>query len=168
MDASEPAVVHPAVSSAGDIMSAPAITVTDTATRTEIADALTRYRISAVPVLDEAGQVVGLVSEHDLLAKPGGVARDLMTTAVVTVTEDTPVEDIRHLLIDRRIRRVPVLRGGDLVGVVSRGDVVATMATEWVCQTCGEPVRGADPPERCPKCHAGVERFVRQEQPPGA
>lgn len=168
MDSSEPAVVHPAVSSAGDIMSTPAITVAAAASRTDIADTLTRHRISAVPVLDEAGQVVGLVSEHDLLAKPGPTAGELMTTTVISVTEDTPVEDIRHLLIDRRIRRVPVLRGGALVGVVSRGDVVATMATEWVCQACGEPVRGADPPEQCPKCHAGVERFVRQEQPPGA
>jgi CBS domain-containing protein len=168
MDASEPAVVRPAVSSAGDIMSAPAITVPATATRTEIADTLTRHRISAVPVLDESGQVLGLVSEHDLLAKTGAVADELMTTAVITVSEDTPIEDIRHLLIDRRIRRVPVLRGGELAGVVSRGDVVATMATEWVCQTCGEPVRGADPPQRCPKCHAGSDRFVRQEQPPGA
>ena len=168
MDASEPAVVYPALSSVGDIMSAPAITVSATATRSDIADTLTKYRVSGVPVLDESGQVVGLVSEHDLLAKSGGGARELMTTAVVSVTEDTPVEDIRYLLIDRRIRRVPVLRGGDLVGVVSRGDVVATMASEWVCQACGEPARGPDPPERCPKCHAAAAQFVRQEQPPGA
>ncbi|HET8561453.1 MAG TPA: CBS domain-containing protein [Marmoricola sp.] len=168
MDSSEPTVVHPTVSSAGDIMSSPAVTVAATAGRTDIADTLTQRRISAVPVLDDSGQVVGLVSEHDLLAKPGLTAAELMTTTVISVTEDTPVDDIRHLLIDRRIRRVPVLRGGVLVGVVSRGDVVATMATEWVCQVCGEPVRGADPPEQCLKCHAGGDRFVRQEQPPGA
>ena len=155
MDAGDPAVVHPAVSCAGDIMSAPAITVPAASTRTAIADTLTRHRISAVPVVGDSGQVVGLVSEHDLLAKSGDVAGELMTTAVISVTEDTAIEDIRHLLIDRRIRRVPVLRGGEIVGVVSRGDVVATMATEWVCQACGEPARGA-------------ERFVRQEQPPGA
>lgn len=168
MEAGDPAVVHPAVSSAGDIMSAPAITVPVGSSRTSIADTLTRHRISAVPVVDDSGQVVGLVSEHDLLAKSGDRAEELMTTAVVSVTEDTAIEDIRHLLVDRRIRRVPVTRGGELVGVVSRGDVVATMATEWVCQACGEPTRGAEPPERCPKCHAGADRFVRQEQPPGA
>lgn len=149
-------------------MSTPVISVPVDATRTVIANALTSHRISAVPVIDESGQVVGLVSEHDLLAKAGELATDLMTTAVLTVTEDTAVEDIRHLLVDRHIRRVPVLRGGELVGVVSRGDVVATMAMEWVCQVCGESARGAEPPERCPKCHAGADRFIRQEQPPGA
>ena len=87
--------------------------------------------------------MIGLVSEFDLLAKPGGTAADVMTTAVISVSEDTDVEDVRHLLIDRRIRRVPVLRGGRLVGIVSRGDVVALLATEWVCQVCGESVRGA-------------------------
>jgi CBS domain-containing protein len=168
MDAVDPVVIHPAVRSAGDIMSAPAITVPADSTRTTIADTLTRHRISAVPVVDDSGQVLGLVSEHDLLAKPGDVASELMTTAVISVTEGTPIEDIRHLLIDRRIRRVPVLRGGELVGVVSRGDVVATMATEWVCDVCGEAVRGPEPPAACPKCHSGPERFTHQEQPPGA
>lgn len=168
MDPGQPTVVQQAVLVAADIMTAPAITVPATANRTDIAGTLTRHGISAVPVLDESGGVVGLVSEHDLLAKQGDLAEDLMTTSVVSVTEDTAIEDVRHLLIERRIRRVPVLRGGDLVGVVSRGDVVATMATEWVCQTCGEPARGAEPPERCSKCHAAAAQFVRQEQPPGA
>jgi CBS domain-containing protein len=168
MDVNQHAAVHQAARSAGDIMSAPVITVSSVASRADVVDTLTRHRISAVLVVDESGQVVGLLSEHDVLAKSGSSASELMTTAVISVTEDTPVEDIRHLLVDRRIRRVPVLRGGALVGVVSRGDVVATMATEWVCQVCGESARGADPPQRCPKCHAGADRFVRQEQPPGA
>jgi CBS domain-containing protein len=168
MEPSDPAVVNAAPSSAGDIMSSPPITVPVGSSRTHIADVLTQHRISAAPVLDDAGQVVGLVSEHDLLAKPGQVAEELMTTAVISVSEDTPVADIRHLLIDRRIRRVPVLRGAELVGVVSRGDVVATMATEWVCSACGESVRGPEPPAACPKCHSGPERFTHQEQPPGA
>lgn len=160
--------VQPAVSCAREIMSTPVITVTAAASRADIADTLTAHRISAVPVVDDRGHVVGLASEHDLLAKSGDVASELMTTAVISVTEDTAIEDIRHLLLDRRIRRVPVLRGAELVGVVSRGDVVGTMATEWVCQVCGEPVRGAEAPERCPKCRADADAFVRQEQPPGA
>jgi CBS-domain-containing membrane protein len=168
MGATEPGMVHHAANAAGDIMSSPAITVRPTTSRSAIVDILTRHHISAVPVVDDAGRVVGLVSEHDLLAKGGSDATELMTTAVVTVSVDSSVEDIRHLLVDRRIRRVPVLRHGQLVGVVSRGDVVATMATEWVCQVCGEPVRGQEPPESCPKCYNGPDRFVRQEQPPGA
>jgi CBS-domain-containing membrane protein len=168
MDVTGRTAIHSPARSAGDIMSAQAITVPPEATRTQVADKLTRHRISGVPVVDQAGRVLGLVSEHDLLAKSGDDATELMTTSVISVSVDSLLEDVRHLLFDRRIRRVPVLREGRLVGVVSRGDVVATMATEWVCEVCGEPVRGAAPPESCPKCHSGPERFVHQEQPPGA
>lgn len=148
-------------------MTAPVVTVRgDTAVR-EIADALRRHRITGVPVVDDEGGVVGLVSEYDLLAKSGAVARDVMTTAVVSVTEDTSLDDVRHLLVERRIRRVPVLSGGRLVGIISRADVVVLMATEWVCEVCGESVRAEEPPESCPKCLSGSERFVLQEQPPG-
>jgi CBS domain-containing protein len=161
-------VSSPAVTTAGDIMRSPAITVRPDASRKHIAVTLTEHRISAAPVVDDSGAVLGLVSEYDLLAKPGDDASALMTTAVITVSADSPVEDISHLLVERRIRRVPVLRGGELVGSVSRRDVIARMATEWVCQVCGEPVRGERPPAECPRCHAGSERFVLQEQPPGA
>lgn len=153
---------------AGEIMTSPVITVPAHATRAQIAETLTHHQISAAPVVDDAGGVLGLVSEHDLLAKSGVDASELMTTAVISVSPDCPVSDIRHLLVERRIRRVPVLNGGQLVGVVSRRDVIATMATEWVCQACGESVRAEQPPGACPKCHAGRDRFVLQEQPPGA
>lgn len=157
------------VTRVAEIMTAPVVTVEVDRPAGEIADLLRRHRISAVPVVDQAGGVVGLVSEYDLLAKRGAVARELMTTAVVSVTEDTSIEDVRHLLVDRRIGRVPVLAGGRLVGIVSRGDVVALLATEWVCEVCGEPVRGERPPATCPRClGGGEERFSLQEQLPGA
>ena len=139
-----------------------------------IAALLRDNRISGVPVVAADGAVVGLVSEYDLLAREGETAGEVMTGPVITVTEDTDVEDVRHLLDERRSRRVPVLsaeaRGGGqrLAGIVSRGDVVALLTAEWVCEVCGEPVRGEAPPDACPKCHSGPDRFVHQEQPPGA
>jgi CBS domain-containing protein len=148
-------------------MTTPVVTVSPETPTGAIAEALRRHRISAVPVVDEAGAVVGLVSEYDLLATVGRTAREVMTTAVISVTEDTDIADVRHLLVDRRIRRVPVLAGGRLVGIVSRADVIALMATEWVCEVCGEPVRSERPPDACPKCLGGRERFALQEQPPG-
>jgi CBS-domain-containing membrane protein len=148
-------------------MSSPVITVPPEATSGQISDLLTQHGISAVPVVDGAGSVLGLVSEFDLLAKVGGTAGELMTTAVITVSDTTPVEDVRHLLIERRIRRVPVLRAGRLVGIASRRDVIALLATEWVCPVCGESVRGAERPAVCPKCHGAGDRFDLQEQPPG-
>lgn len=164
----EPGVAAPAiVTQVREIMTSPVVTVAVDTPTGQIAEVLGRHRISAVPVVDEAGAVVGLVSQYDLLAKVGAVARQVMTTAVVSVTEGTSVEDVRHLLVDRRFGRVPVLAGGRLVGIVSRSDVVALLVTEWVCGVCGEPVRGEHPPETCPKCHGGHEGFTLQEQPPG-
>jgi CBS domain-containing protein len=151
---------------ARDIMTSPVVSVPVGTTTGQIAETLHRHRISAVPVVDGSGSVVGLVSEFDLLSRAGALAEDVMTTAVVSVTPETGVDDVRHLLVDRKFRRVPVLDGGELVGIVSRGDVVALMATEWVCEVCGESVRSATPPEHCPKCNA-TGRFALQEQLPG-
>jgi CBS domain-containing protein len=157
-----------APSTAGDIMTSPVITVDPDAAIQQVARTLTRNRITAAPVVSAAGALLGIVSEFDLLGKAGATAREVMTTAVVSVSADAPVEDIRHLLIDRRIRRVPVLAEGHLVGIVSLHDVLAMMATEWACRVCGEAVRGEHPPSRCPRCHAAGEQFELQEQPPGA
>jgi rubrerythrin len=90
-----------------------------------------------------------------------------MTASVISVSEDTDVDDVRHLLVERRIRRVPVISGQRLAGIVSRGDVVALLTTEWVCQVCGEAARGQHPPARCPRCHAGADRFILQDASPG-
>lgn len=149
-------------------MSAPVVTVAPDDSVGEVAETLRRNAISAAPVIDDAGAVVGLVSEYDLLAKPGDFARDVMTSSVISVSTDTAVGDVRHLLTELRIGRVPVLTRGRLVGIVSRGDMVALLATEWVCGVCGEPVRGDHPPDRCPRCDCGSERFALQEQPPGS
>ena len=150
-----------------EIMSAPVVSAQKEMPIREVAELLAQHRISAVPVIDGAGAVVGVVSEYDLLAKPGKVAADIMSSSVISVSEDTDVEDVRILLIDRRIHRVPVLSGQELVGIVSRGDIVALMAMEWICEVCGEAVRGERPPPRCPKCEAPGARFHFQEQLPG-
>jgi len=63
---------------------------------------------------------------------------------------------------------VPVLAGAVLVGIVSRSDVIALLVTEWVCEVCGESVRGQHPPQSCPKCQAGSARFTLQDPDPGS
>ena len=150
-----------------EIMTTQVITVAEDTPVPEIASLLRENRISGVPVTGASGGVVGLVSEHDLLARTGKAARDVMTSSVISVTEDTDVDDVRHLLVERRIRRVPVMSGQRLAGIVSRGDVIALLTTEWVCEVCGEAARGQHPPPRCPKCHAGTDRFAMQDPSPG-
>lgn len=153
---------------ARDIMTAPVHTVAPDTSSPEIAALLTGNRISAAPVVDAGGALLGVVSEYDLLAKTGATAAAVMTTAVISVSVDSPIDDVRHLLIDRRVHGVPVLAAGAVVGIVTLHDVLAMLATEWVCRVCGEPVRGEHPPQRCPRCHSGGARFELQEQPPGA
>ncbi len=148
-------------------MTSPVVTVSLDSTVSEVAQLLRTHRISAVPVVGRGGALSGLVSEYDLLARSGSTAADVMTGSVISVSTGTPISDVRHLLVDRRIRRVPVVDSGELVGIVSRGDVVALLATEWVCQVCGESVRGDHPPESCPRCHSGSDRFELVEQSPG-
>jgi CBS domain-containing protein len=150
-----------------EIMTTRVITVTADTPVPVIASLLRDNRISGVPVVDSQGAVAGLVSEYDLLAREGLTAGEVMTASVISVSEDTDVDDVRHLLVERRIRRVPVLSGRRLAGIVSRGDVVALLTTEWVCQVCGEAARGQHPPARCPKCHAGPGRFILQDACPG-
>ncbi|GAA5228667.1 CBS domain-containing protein [Paeniglutamicibacter antarcticus] len=161
----ETALAHTSATAA-EIMSSPVFTVSPSTSIEEIAGILGNRRISAVPVLDESGHVVGLVSEYDVLAKPGHTAAEVMSCAVISVSADTPVSDIRALLVDQRMGRLPVIEKGRLVGIVSRRDVVALLTTEWACGKCGQPARGYEPPENCPTCGSTGD-FTLQEQYPG-
>jgi len=113
----------------------------------ELAAVLRRYRVSALPVVDDAGRVIGVVSEADLLAKealadPGVMAEvlhrkdvrkaegltagDLMTSPPVTAAPEDQVEQAARMMHFMRIKRLPVVNsGGQLVGIVSRSDVLA-------------------------------------------
>jgi CBS-domain-containing membrane protein len=137
----------------GEIMTPNVISVTEDATTREVAQVLDRHRISGLPVCDGDGHIVGVISEFDLIAKPTAhSAKDAMSRDVISVMEDTSVDEVRYLLVHRRIKRVPVLRGQKLVGIVSRADLVREIALTWVCQVCGDTERGKDPPDQCRKC----------------
>jgi len=150
-----------------EIMSAPVVCTRADAAIGDVATLLARHRISAVPVTDADGAVIGLVSEYDLLARQGKLARDIMSPGIISVNEEADVEDVRFLLIQRRIKRVPVVDGQRLVGIVSRSDLIRQMAVQWYCGICGEPVRDEHPPEQCPKCAAPAARFAQDEHLPG-
>ena len=132
-----------------EIMTRNVITVTEDTPVLEVARLLSEKRISAVPVCNPDGAVVGLVSEFDLLAREGKTARDVMSPGIISVTEDTDVEEARFLLIERRIRRVPVMSGQRMVGIVSRSDIVRELTLHWSCEACGEMTRAKAPPEQC-------------------
>ena len=149
-----------------EIMAAPVICAPADASTAEVATLLAKHRISAVPVLDGDGSVIGLVSEYDLLARQGKTARDVMSPGIISVNEEADVEDVRFLIVERKVRRVPVVSGRTLVGIVSRSDLIRQMAMQWYCDLCGEPVRGEHPPEQCPKCTSRSARFTQAQHLP--
>lgn len=145
---------------ARDVMTADVVTVGPDATVSEIAKLLLERRISAVPVVDTARHVIGIVSEGDLMRRaelgtekrPGswwlglfdvpessaveyvkshGVrAADIMTRTVSTVSEDAPLAEIANILEEKHIKRVPVIRDEGLVGIVSRANLLQGLASQ--------------------------------------
>lgn len=114
---------------AREVMSREVISVLPSTPFQGLVELLARHRISGVPVVDEGERLVGIATEADVLARSGATVADIMTREVLTVTEDTPIEDIAQVLTRNRIRRVPVVRGEKVVGIVSREDVVRAMAS---------------------------------------
>ncbi|HQW37438.1 MAG TPA: CBS domain-containing protein [Usitatibacteraceae bacterium] len=144
---------------AKDVMTSPVVTVSPEATVTEVAKLLLGRHISAAPVVDEAGHLLGIVSEGDLMRRPeagterhrswwltlisdaqdeardylkthGLHARDVMTRNVLTVDEETSLHDIASLLEKERIKRVPVVRDGKVVGIVSRANLLQALVAQ--------------------------------------
>jgi len=149
-----------------DVMTTQVVWVEHDTPFAAIAASLRQFRVSAFPVLDDDGQVIGVVSESDLLAKlaldggegrmPGMItgllhqhemekargitAEDLMTSPVATVSPDDTVEHAARLMYVRRVKRLPVIDAdGRLAGIVSRADVLAVYGRADV--EIGEEIR---------------------------
>jgi len=116
---------------ARDIMTRRVITIQPRASAQDAAQLLDHHRISGLPVVDEDSKIIGIVTEADIISKvdrEGLSVGDIMSCEVIAVEEETPVNEIAALLTERRIKRVPVVCEGKLVGIVSRGDVVHAVA----------------------------------------
>jgi CBS domain-containing protein len=150
-----------------EIMTTSVLSVPQDSTIEDAARLMARQRISGLPVVNADGALVGLVTEYDLISKTGQTVADIMSGSVISVSPDTDVEEVSHLLTNRRIRRVPVLQGDKLVGIVSRSDLVKQIAMRWVCPVCGEVLRGPEAPEQCPRCHAPKSAFTHEMMQPG-
>jgi NADH:ubiquinone reductase (H+-translocating) len=107
-----------------DVMTRDVVTVPPTLPVQAVAALLGERRLAGVPVVDDAGRVLGMISELDVMSREGATAADIMTRDVTSVTEDTDVDEVSQLFVNQRLRRVPVLAGQRLVGLVSRSDVL--------------------------------------------
>src|SRR6476620_7426151 len=148
---------------AADVMVTKVISVTPDVLVQDVAYILLSNRISAVPVVDDNGQLLGIVSEGDLMRRSEtGTGRhrpwwlamltgrdiraldyakehsrritDVMTSKVVTATPDTPLRDIATLLEKNGIKRVPIVKDGKMVGIVSRANLLQALASSRIPQ----------------------------------
>jgi CBS domain-containing protein len=144
------------VMNAADMMTSPVVTIGPEATVRDAAWTLLTHRISAVPVLDGQGRLVGILSEGDLLRRAetgtqrrrswwgmfgvgsdelaaefvkshGRKVADVMSRNVITAGEDTPAPEIARLMETHGIKRVPIVADGKLVGIVSRADFLTAL-----------------------------------------
>jgi CBS domain-containing protein len=143
---------------AHQIMTRPVITVTPETTIVEAANTMLQKHVSGLPVTDAAGKLVGIVSEGDFIRRseigtqrkrgrflkfilgPGKAATDfvhehgrkvseIMTPEPLTITEETQLEEIVELMEKNNIKRLPVVRGDKVVGIVSRANLLQTVAS---------------------------------------
>jgi CBS domain-containing protein len=143
---------------AEDVMTRNVISIDPDATVLEAARVMLQHRISGLPVIDKAGKLVGVLSEGDFLRRretqterhrsrwleflmgPGRLAAEYshshaskvseaMTTEVQTVTDVAPLEDIVDLMEHHRIKRVPVLCGDEVVGIITRSNLMRAMVS---------------------------------------
>lgn len=143
---------------ARDVMVSPVFTVKPTSSVKETAKTFLERKISAAPVVDEQGKLVGIISEGDLIHRSeAGTERqrprwlesfisnetlaaeytraharkvaDIMTRQVITAEPDRPLHEIAALLERNAIKRVPIVKDGQLVGIVSRANLVQAVAT---------------------------------------
>jgi CBS domain-containing protein len=146
---------------ARDVMVTPVITVKPYTSVKELAQILLKNHISAVPVVDDRGKLVGIVSEGDLLRRSeAGTERrrpwwlllitgeetlaqeyvkaharkvaDIMVRDVVAAAPDTSLDEIATLMERNSIKRVPIVSGGQLVGIVSRANLIQAVASKHV------------------------------------
>lgn len=114
---------------ARDLMTRDVITVSPTTSLKNLATILIKNQISGAPVVAKNGKIIGIVSEANIGAKKGRDVKAIMSKKVISLSEETPVDEIARLMTTHKISRLPVMRRDEVVGVVSRADIVNAMAT---------------------------------------
>ena len=142
---------------ASDVMTSPVISIGPETPVLQAVSIMLQRRISGLPVIDKDRHLVGMVTEGDFLRRaetgtarrrprwleflvgPGRLADEytrsharkvgeIMTTLPLTVTEDTPLEEVVTVMEKRQVKRLPVVRGEEVVGIISRANLVHALA----------------------------------------
>jgi CBS domain-containing protein len=153
-----------------DVMTRDVVSIEPDASVLQAVRLMLQHKISGLPVVDAAGNLQGILTEGDFLRRaetgterkrsrfvefllgPGRLAEDytrtsgrrvneVMTPDVYTVTEDAPLEQVVHLMERHRIKRLPVVRGGKVVGIITRANLVRAVASLALAE---HPVAASD------------------------
>jgi CBS domain-containing protein len=140
-----------------DVMTSPVVSIDPESSVLEAVRIMLQRHISGLPVIDKRGRLSGMITEGDFLRRaetgtqrrrprwlefllgPGRLAEEytrshgrkvheIMTTNAVTVTEEVPLDEVVRLMEERRIKRLPVVRGNEVIGIVSRANLVHALA----------------------------------------
>lgn len=142
---------------AAGVMTRSVVSIEPDATIMQAIRLMLQNRISGLPVVDKTGALVGVVTEGDLLRRAelgtqrrrprwlefligpglateyvhacGRKVNEVMTTSVHTVSEDTSLDEVVHIMESRRVKRLPVVRDGKLIGIVSRANLLRALAS---------------------------------------
>ena len=155
-----------------DVMTRDVITVTPATPIHEAASLMVEHRVSGLPVIDAEGRLVGIISDGDLIVRQGRrketpwwhlfftngeqIAREyqravgttvgeVMTKPVVTISPVWGIEVAASIMDSRNIRRLPVVLDGQLVGIVSRADIIKALAANSVGTTSSPPATSSTP-----------------------
>lgn len=150
-----------------EIMTSDVVTVLEDNTVEEAARLLTHHRLRGLPVVNQSGALIGIVTEYELISKEGRTVADIMNRGVISISSEADVEHVSYLLANRQIRCLTVVDSGQVVGLISHTNLVQQIAMRWICPICGERVRGLEAPEQCPRCHAPRSGFSHEAIPPG-
>lgn len=118
---------------AKDIMTTTVITAKEDMRLTDAIKLMLRWHISGLPVIDDEENLIGIITEHDVLnfTLSGDAAltkvKEVMTKNLVTYDPDMLVVDVINLFASHRVRRVPVLKDNKIVGIISRRDIIREM-----------------------------------------
>lgn len=122
---------------AKDIMSTTVTTVHEYANVMEVIKLLVEHNVTGLPVVDDSGRLLGMVTEKDILMLllydpnvKGKTVTDLMTTEIIHFDEDENLMKIFESLVQSNFRRVPILSEGRLVGIVSRRDIIKFLSAK--------------------------------------
>jgi CBS-domain-containing membrane protein len=120
----QPATTEQAAVPVREIMTGDVETTTPETTIAELARQLLDGGYSGMPVVDAEGNLVGMVSEYDVISKRGATVGEIMSRGVISVPEDAGTDQVAGIMGLHGIRRVPVVRDGRLIGITSRTDLL--------------------------------------------